>query len=63
VRTLWLTPAGWAAVDQVLAVNEQIREEACAGLAPAARELLLRTLGHVKDNLILAEESESLAAE
>src|SRR5688572_27070235 len=39
VRTLWLTPPGWAAVDRVLAVNEEIREEACAGLAPAAREL------------------------
>jgi MarR family transcriptional regulator, transcriptional regulator for hemolysin len=63
VRTLWLTPAGWAAVDRVLAVNEEIREEACAGLAPAARELLLRTLGHIKDNLTLAEDTESLAAE
>ena len=63
VRTLWLTPLGWGVIDRLLKVNEQIREEACAGLAPAAREMLLRALGHMKENLVLAEEGESLAAE
>lgn len=63
VRTLWLTPLGWGVIDQVLAVNAQIRDEACAGLAPAAREMVMRALAHMKDNLALAEEGESLAAE
>jgi DNA-binding MarR family transcriptional regulator len=63
VRTLWLTPLGWGMLDRVLAINAQVREEACAGLAPAARDLLMRALGRMKDNLALVEDGESLAAE
>ena len=62
VRTLWLTPLGWGVVDRVLAINAEIREEACAGLSPEAREMLMAALGHMKDNLTLADE-ESAAAE
>jgi MarR family transcriptional regulator for hemolysin len=62
VRTLWLTPLGWRVVDRVLAINREIREEACAGLSPAAREAMMRALDHMKGNLLLAEEGESSAA-
>ena len=63
VRTLWLTPLGWRVVDRVLAINREIRDEACAGLSPAAREAMMRALDHMKGNLLLAEEGESAAAE
>jgi DNA-binding MarR family transcriptional regulator len=63
VRTLWLTPLGWTMVDRILAINAQIRDEACAGLSPAAREALLRALDHMKANLLAGEEGESAAAE
>jgi len=63
VRTLWLTPLGWIVVDRILAINAQIREEACAGLSAAAREALLQTLDHLKSNLLMGEESETAAAE
>lgn len=63
VRTLWLTPLAWDVVDRVLAINGEVREDACAGLAPAARELLMRVLGEMKGNLLLAEASETAAAE
>lgn len=63
VRTLWLTPLAWGMIERVLALNAEIREEACAGLPPAARDLLMRGLDHMKANLILAEASESAAAE
>ena len=63
VRTLWLTPLAWDVLDRVLALNAEIREEACAGLPPAARDMLMRALGHMKGNLILAEAAESAAAE
>jgi MarR family transcriptional regulator for hemolysin len=63
VRTLWLTPLAWGVIDRVLALNAEIREEACAGLPPATREMLMRALGHMKGNLIVAEASESAAAE
>jgi DNA-binding MarR family transcriptional regulator len=63
VRTLWLTPTGWSVVDRVLAINVKVREEACAGLSPAARDMLMETLGRMKGNLLLAEASESAAAE
>jgi MarR family transcriptional regulator, transcriptional regulator for hemolysin len=62
IRTLWLTPAGWAVIDQVMAINAAVREEACAGLSPAARQALLQTLTHMKENLALAEERENAAA-
>lgn len=63
VRTLWLTPLAWTMVDRILAINAQVREEACAGLSPAARELLMQSLGDMKANLVGAEETESAAAE
>jgi MarR family transcriptional regulator for hemolysin len=63
VRTLWLTPLAWGVIDRVLALNAEIREEACAGLPPAARDMLMRALGHMKGNLVLAEAAESAAAE
>ena len=63
VRTLWLTPLGRTMVDRILAINAQIREEACAGLSPSARDALLRTLDHMKANLLIDEEGESAAAE
>ena len=63
VRTLWLTPLGWTMVDRILAINAQIREEACAGLSPSARDAFLRTLDHMKANLLVDEEGESAAAE
>ncbi len=63
VRTLWLTPLAWGVIERVLAINAETREEACAGLPPAAREMLMRALGHMKGNLVLAEETESAAAE
>ena len=63
VRTLWMTPLGWTVVDCILAINAQIREEACAGMSPAAREALLQTLDHLKSNLLMGEESETAAAE
>ena len=63
VRTLWLTPLAWDVIDRVLAINVEVREEACAGLAPAARELLMRVLGEMKDRLLMAEARETAAAE
>jgi MarR family transcriptional regulator, transcriptional regulator for hemolysin len=59
IRTLWLTPTGWAVIEQVMAINAAVREEACAGLGPAARQALLHALGNMKDNLTLAEEREN----
>ena len=63
VRTLWLTPLAWDVIDRVRALNVEIREEACAGLPPAAREMLMRALGHMKGSLLLAESTEGAAAE
>src|SRR5437763_1389712 len=63
VRTLWLTPLAWEVVDRVLAINAEIREEACAGLSPAAREALMTALGHMKGNLLSVDETETAAAE
>jgi MarR family transcriptional regulator for hemolysin len=63
VRTLWLTPLGWTMVDRILAINAQVRDEACAGFSPAAREAVLRALDHMKANLLAVEEGESAAAE
>lgn len=63
VHTLWLTPLAWGVVDRVLAINAEVREEACAGLDPAAREALMRTLCQMKASLFVAETAESAAAE
>jgi DNA-binding MarR family transcriptional regulator len=62
VRTLWLTQAGWAVVNRILAINKEIRETALDGLSPAVRETLLKALGHMKANLT-AEETGSTAGE
>lgn len=63
VRTLWPTSLAWSVIDRVLAINAAVREEACAGLSPAAREMLMGLLDHMKGNLALAESAESAAAE
>jgi DNA-binding MarR family transcriptional regulator len=55
VRTLWLTPLAWPVVDRILEINLVIREEACAGLTPAARDMLMNALDHMKNNLAAAE--------
>lgn len=62
VRTLWLTPLGWGVVERVLAINAEIREEACAGLSQEGRAALMAALGHIKGNLSFADE-ESAAAD
>lgn len=62
IRTLWLTPAGWAVIEQVMNINAAVREEACSGLSPAARQALMHALVHMKHNLSAAEESENGAA-
>ena len=56
VRTLWLTPAARPVVEQILAINLAIRQEAFAGLAPGTRDALINVLSHIKDNLALREE-------
>lgn len=63
VRTLWLTPLAWEVVDRILAINAEVREEACAGLSPSAREALMAALGHMKTNLLSVDETETAAAE
>jgi DNA-binding MarR family transcriptional regulator len=55
IRTLWLTPLAWPVVDRILAINFIVREEACAGLTPAARSALMDALDHMKTNLAAAE--------
>ncbi len=55
VRTLWLTPLAWPVLDRILAINLVIREEACAGLTPAARTMLMDALDHMRNNLAAAE--------
>jgi MarR family transcriptional regulator, transcriptional regulator for hemolysin len=55
VRTLWLTPLGWPVVERILKINLTVREEACAGLSPDQRRLLMDALSHMKDNLDAAE--------
>ena len=63
IRTLWLTPVGWAVVERVLAINAEVREEACAGLAPDARKALMHALDQMRGNLTLADEGQNAAAE
>jgi MarR family transcriptional regulator, transcriptional regulator for hemolysin len=55
VRTLWLTPHGWQVVRRIIEINMVVREEACAGLSPEARDMLMDALDHMKNNLALAE--------
>jgi MarR family transcriptional regulator, transcriptional regulator for hemolysin len=61
VRTLWLTPLGWRAVERVLAINAEIREEACAGLSQEVRDMLIAALNHMKGNLTPTEEETAAA--
>jgi len=61
VRTLWLTTVGWSAVERVLAINAEIREEACAGLNQEVRDMLMATLNHMMGNLTLADEETAAA--
>ncbi len=56
IRTLWLTNAAHPVVARILAINEAIRQEAFAGLPPAARDVLIDVLSHIKCNLALKEE-------
>jgi DNA-binding MarR family transcriptional regulator len=63
VRTLWLTPAAWKVIERVLAINAEVREEACTGLSPEQRAALVATLNHMKGTLSVVEETESAAAE
>jgi len=57
VRTLWLTPAARPVVKQILAINDAIRLEAFARVAPKTRDAMIDALGYVKDNLALKEET------
>ncbi len=59
VRTLWLTPLAWPVVDRILEINLMIREEACAGMTPAARDMLMDALDHMRNNLAAAEAAAS----
>lgn len=61
IRTLWLTPIGWAVIGRVLAINAAVREEACAGLTAPAREVLMQALDLMRDNLAVAEETDNAA--
>lgn len=63
VRTLWLTQAGWAALDRILQINAEVRAEASAGMSPATRQVLLAALARIKDNLALAEEAAATPPE
>jgi MarR family transcriptional regulator, transcriptional regulator for hemolysin len=63
IRTLWLTPGGWAVIERVLAINTTVREEACAGLSRAARDALMQALDHMRGNLTPHDEGENAAAE
>jgi DNA-binding MarR family transcriptional regulator len=63
VRTLWLTPLARPVVDRILAINLAVREEACAGLPPAARRMLMDVLDHMKTNLAAAEAAAGEPAE
>jgi MarR family transcriptional regulator, transcriptional regulator for hemolysin len=55
IRTLWLTPLAWPVVDRILEINLVVREEACAGMTPAARNALMGALDHMRNNLAAAE--------
>ena len=63
IRTLWLTPLAWPVVNRILEINMIVREEACAGLSPAARDLLMDALDHMKNNLAAAEAAAGESVE
>jgi MarR family transcriptional regulator, transcriptional regulator for hemolysin len=62
VRTLWLTAVAQPVVEQILAINQAIRDEALAGLPLQAQDAVLDMLGHIKENLALQEELAAEAA-
>ena len=55
VRTLWLTPAARPVIAQILSINKAIREEAFAGMAADARDIVIDILDSIKGNLALRE--------
>lgn len=57
VRTLWLAPGAKPVVARILDINQTIREEAFAGLAPGTRDAMIEALGSIKDNLAMQEEA------
>lgn len=61
VWTLWIAPQGWRVMRQVLAINQEIRDEACAGLTAAERVTLLDMLSRMKASLAVDEEAASEA--
>lgn len=63
VRTLWLTPAARPVVEQILAINQAIREEAFAGLAAQARDTVIDILDGIKGNLALQEGTDDSPAD
>jgi MarR family transcriptional regulator for hemolysin len=62
VRTLWLTGLAWPVIELILAINQSVREEACAELSPAMRDMMMAALAHMKGNLIAAEDASSAEA-
>lgn len=62
IRTLWLTPAGAAAVAQVRRITDMVRRETLAGMPKAEREQLLDTLLTLRTNLLRAADTEHSAA-
>jgi len=59
VRTLWLLPLAWPVVSHILEINRAVREEACAGLSPETRRLLMETLSRMKNNLDAADAADA----
>ncbi|HEU0155899.1 MAG TPA: MarR family transcriptional regulator [Stellaceae bacterium] len=57
VRTLWLAAGAESVVERILDINQMIREESFAGLAPGTRDAMIAVLGSIKDNLTLEEEA------
>ncbi|HEY3908280.1 MAG TPA: MarR family transcriptional regulator [Stellaceae bacterium] len=57
VRTLWLAPGAKPVVERILEINQAIREEAFAGLAPGTRDAMIEAFGSIKDNLAMQEEA------
>jgi DNA-binding MarR family transcriptional regulator len=62
VRTLWLTPPARLVVEQILAINKAIREEAFAGMTADARDTVIAILDGIKGNLTLREEADDSPA-
>ena len=58
VRTLWLTEAGRPVINQILAINNAIREEAFGSMPAQTRETVIDILDGIKDNLALREEAD-----